>query len=99
LVLGRRVAVLIRRYLMAIVRRWMAHYGKRATKLTRMRRKGAQWHLVHGGGDEGSVRVAVDWAMIDTENPCLAIKEGVWTWIRGAFYDVLSKYYIGPVRN
>lgn len=64
--------------------------------MTRVRRKCTKRHLVYRRGDERSVRIAVDRAMIDAEDTCLAVEEGVWTWIGGTFYDVFSEYDIRP---
>ena len=70
------------------------HIGRRTTKLTGMRRKCTQWHLAQGGRDKGSIRIAINLAMIDAKNSRLAVEECVWAWIARTFDDILSEYDI-----
>lgn len=68
--------------MMQVKRVRVAHHGRGTTaELARVRGKCTKRHLVHRGGDKGSVWIAVHRAMIDAEDTCLAVEEGVWTWI------------------
>lgn len=65
-------------------------HWRTSTKLASVRREGTDWHPIHGRGNDRCVGIAVHGSMIDAEHSSLAIKERVWAWIGGAFYNIFS---------
>ena len=78
-------------------RRIAHHMGRKISELTRVWRKSTERQVVQRRRDKSSIWIAVIWTVIDAKNACLTVEEGVWAWIAGTFYDILSENDVSPV--